>query len=343
MENSHKSERGGGWGLTVSIYGSAIALFIFFAAFVSSHSVYDADHDLVAIERFNPAVTQTLGWAVLAVAIGLLAISLISFARRIVRLPVIGLLIVFILCPFCLLVHIGNNLAPWTVHGRVTTEDGSQYVFCDSSFLQGQIMAIAEVGDAGIFTTSYRVLVVTNGDSPRSWASLIRPADSTDEYGQLYLCKNNFLVGVRYNNHCYLAYDLTNKIPIGAGDVEKLSPFICLSDDDQENDLDVECTMDRIQEHAEFLVTYQDVRNAESFLAGESVPGFPPLVMLQDGLQSDNVAVSSSAKKLLRCYDDALAKIQARVSESKEESDAETEQAEQGGLLRAFPEKDGVQ
>lgn len=316
----------GRWLLTAFVYGLAIVLFLFYAVSASSRSLYDTNSELVTIERFNPVLTSIVGWGALAVAIGLLVISFISFRRRFLRLPVIGLMIVLILYPYSVLNHFFNNLGPWTIHGRVTSEDGTEYVFCDSSFLQGQIMAIAEVGSTTLFKTTYRVLVDNNGDWPRSWASLVRPANSRDDYGQLYLCKNNMLVGVRYNNRCFLAYDLANQIPVGHGKIETLSPFICLNDGDQPNKPDIERTIARIQEYAEFCATSEDVRPAEFFLKGDSVPGCPPLAAIQDGLGSDNVAVSSVAKTLLECYDDALAKVRSKVSTPGIQPDSATEQ-----------------
>ena len=318
VEQSPAGQANGGWLLTAAVYGSAIGLFLFYAVFVSSRSVYDANSELVAIERFNPILTSIVGWGALAVAVGLLAISIISFRRRLLRLPALGLMIVFLLYPYSVLTHILNDLGPWTVHGCVTTADGTEYVFCDSSFLQGQIMAIAEVGDTTFYKTSYRVLVDNNGDWPRSWASLIRPAGSKDDYGQLYLCRNNFLVGVRYDNRCYLAYDLANRIPFGHGDIETLSPFVCLKDGDRLNESDLDRTIASIQEYTDACTASEDVRPAQSFLDGKSAPGCPPFAAIQDGLGSDNPAVSSAAQRLLSCYNDAFAKKRSRVSASDE-------------------------
>jgi len=326
MENPPNSKRTGRWLRTVLVYGLATVLFLLYANFVSSRSEYDTDP--VRIEIFNPALASSIGWGVVAVAFGLLILSFISFIRPLVRWPALGLLIGFALYPCAVLSHIANNLAPWTVHGQVILADGTKCVFLDSSFLQDQTMAIAEVAYTSLFTTSYHVLVDNNGDSPRSWASLIRPVDSLDEYGQLYLCNNNYLVGIRYDNRCYLAYDLENKVPYGHGQIESLSPFICLGKNDQVNETDVTRTIDRIQEYADFCATTEDVRHAQSFLDGDSVPGCPPLAAIRDAVETENLSIASAANKLLSCYDDALTRIRTRTVASQE---AARNAAEQSG------------
>ncbi len=186
-------------------------------------------------------------------------------------------------------------------------------------------MAIAEVTSVGPLKTPYRVLVDNNGDSPRSWASLIRPCVSSDEYGRLYVC-NNILVGVRYDNRCYLAYDLNNGQAFGHGIIENLSPFICLGDADKPNAIDIERTWDQIAEHVEFCVTTEDFCHARAFLNGDATPGCPPLAAVRAGIAEASPHISLAAKMLLACYDESLTKIRSRLSESKSRSDDATEQ-----------------
>lgn len=320
MNEPHKQKFVGGWVRTILGYGAVAALFLFYANFETSRSEYDADYELVKIERFNASVVSMIGWGSLVAAMSLLTVTFVSFKRGWLRWPALGFLLVFVIYPYAVISHTLQNLAPWTVHGQVETHDGSRYVFCDMSFLQGQAMAIAEITGVGPLKTSYRVLVDNNGDSPRSWASLVRPDASLDKYGQLYFC-NNFLVGVRYDNRCYLAYDLKNKHAFGYGKIEKLSPFICLDDADKPSAIDIERTCDQITKHVEFCVTTEDPSHAQAFLNGDTTPGCPPLAAIRAGLAQDSAHLSSAAKMLLACYHESFTKIRSRLSESKSRSD----------------------
>ena len=319
-----RKEHGRGWLRTVLAYGLAIGMLVLYSRLAMSRSEYDAEFNLVRIERVNPAVASGIGWLALAAAVVLLVLSLISLRRPVIRWPALGLLIAVILYPVSVAVHTFRNLAPWTVHGKVTGTDAAEYVFCDSSFLQGQMMAIAEVTDVGLLKSSYRVLVVNNGDSPRSWASVIRPANASDEYGQLYICRNRYLVGIRHDNSCYLAYDLRDRVAFGHGRIETLSPFVCLDGRDEPDGGDLERTCHRIRKHAEFCMRSDDRRCAQSFLDGASVPGCPPLADVRSGLDADSPGIRSAAAALLTCYDEALARVRSRVSSSEDVFDSAT-------------------
>ncbi|MHC4177484.1 MAG: hypothetical protein ACYSWU_08255 [Planctomycetota bacterium] len=165
MEHGTKSKPNGGWIRTMFAYGVTLLLFVFYANFETSHGQYDTDFNLVKIERINPAISSLIGWGALAVAVALLVLASVSFQRSWLRWPGIGLLIAFAVYPLSVLCHTVGNLAPWTIHGQVQAENGTKYVFCDSSFLQGQTMALAEVANVGMLKTSYRVLVDNNGSS----------------------------------------------------------------------------------------------------------------------------------------------------------------------------------
>ena len=312
MENSEaKLKRH--WLWSVLAYSAIIALFLLYGNLEISRSIYDDDFNLTSIERLNPLVRNLVGWSAFGACLLLLLISSVSFKTNWLRWPAIGLLIGFALYPYCVLQHTFKNLAPWTTHGQISADDGTTFVFCDSSFLQGQTMAIAEISSKNNLKTTYRVLVDNNGDSPRSWASVIRPDRSTDEYGQLYL-KDDFLIGVRYENKCYLAYDMANNKAYGHGDIELLSPFVCLSASDVPNKIDIQRTIDQIKEYAKFCETTDDIRYAQSFVNGEPVPGCPPTKELRSAVATKPEPVATVATLMLDCYDDTYAKLRTRVA-----------------------------
>lgn len=175
-----------------------------------------------------------------------------------------------------------TNLGPWTEHGRIQDAQGNVYVFCDSSFLQGQTMALTKQVSATDYTTTYKVLGTNNGDSPRSFLTIVRPSNSTETYGQLYLANDQWLLGVRYDNHCFLAYDLVNQKFYGHGDIEKLSPFLALDATQSWN------TADGVK-------IEQLVKNASSFNDGR-----PKKESLEQGLNHPNPKLRELAAEWLK-------------------------------------------
>lgn len=191
------------------------------------------------IARTKPLVADTMFYGVVVATGSLIVIAVwpkseASAGRRLLALilAVVGFLGGGMLSLF-------NNLGPWTAHGEIQDRQGNQYIFCDSSFLQGQTMCLTKLAGETAFTTYYKVLGTNNGDSPRSFLTIVRPSNSTDSYGQLYLTNEQWLLGIRSDNHCYLAYDLANQKFYGHGDIEKLSPFLALEATQQLNAADV--------------------------------------------------------------------------------------------------------
>lgn len=72
-------------------------------------------------------------------------------------------------------------------------------------------MAIGRVRERTWLVDRFDVLATTNGDFPRVYLHIVRPDGSQEGYGQLYLSKDNWLVGVRYENRMFLAYNLNSK------------------------------------------------------------------------------------------------------------------------------------
>ncbi len=235
------------------------------------------------ITILSPLVSNALLWGSIAAAACLLLLSTRSKKWPRIKFPIAALLIAIVAFPCAGITHAIFNIAPWTLHGRVTDSAGQSYVFCDSSFLQGQMMAIGRIETGNLLATQIKVFGFNNGDSPRSWASVIRPANSQDTYGQLYLTDRQMLVGVRYDNHCSLAYNLVSKEFFGHGDIEKSSPFICLDADDELHAADIETIRKRIREDR----------------PGRSMSGYPHRDALESAIKHSNPRVKAVAKSLL--------------------------------------------
>lgn len=297
---------------TVLAYLIAAAIFIGYGTLEISRNICDGDFNLVEIEILNPVTANIFAWSASSAFLLLLVLCCVSFKTKWFCWPEIGIAIGLVMYPCSIIWQAVSNLGPWITYGQVVVDDGKTFVFCDSCFLQGQHIAIAEVSERGMFETTYKVLVDTNGDSPRSWASIVRPEGSSDEYGQLYL-KNGYLLGVRYENRCYLAYKLENETAYGHGDIESISPFVCLCDGDIPSKKDVQRTCDEINKWVRFCESSDDVRSAESFLAGKFSPGCPDRNELDAEAESPEIA--SIANSFKDCYEAGKVKLKARLAE----------------------------
>lgn len=192
----------------------------------------------IHVFRAYDSVTSALLSVLLASPLIALLVGILCFRRWWWRL---GLMLVFlVLAPASCAVGALNNVAPWRSYGRVTTKEGVDYRFMDSSFMQGQQMAIVRVEGRDRFCDNFAVVVLTNGDAPEAYIPIVRPENPVNEYGQLYLTADGWLVGVRYDNDMYMAYDLSTGKGYDNPDVEELSPFLCIGSDTKLYSPDVE-------------------------------------------------------------------------------------------------------
>lgn len=303
---------------TLLFYGVCMLWFWFYGLLDYSRWYDDENFQPARIINTHGFVGVTVSWATFAIAAVLLVVTCISIRKQWVNYPTVGLILALLFYPFCVLKHAFTNIAPYNVHGQVMIAPGQQYVFLDSSFLQGQQMVIAQLEEVTRWQTTYRVLVRNNGDSPRSWASVIRPAMATNEYGQLYLRDDTFLLGVRHDNRAYLAYDLKKQIAYGHGDIELISPFIVLTQTSGMHADDVRRTCEMIRGWAKISMEKSDTRTAESFLAGEPFPGCPTAESLYEGLQSPLSGVRLAAAELLACLNEAKEEVAAHLAKVKD-------------------------
>lgn len=241
-------------------------------------------HEVGTITILKPWVKSTLSWMPVIAGGSLLLITiwpirLIESRHRLgaFLFAVIGFVVSCV-------AHLMTNLIPWTEHGSIRDIQGNEYVFCDRSFLQGQTMAITKVAGSTNYTATYKVLGTNNGDSPHSFLTIVRPSDSTESYGQLYLANNQWLLGIRYENNCYLAYDLVNQKFYGHGDIEKLSPFIALNTEGKLNSRDVSMITQLLQGTS----AYRD--------------GRPSKEGIEQGLQHPNPEVRLIAEEWLMSF-----------------------------------------
>lgn len=273
---------------TILLYVAVVALFATTALLPPDWYARSAsgEFEYESITILAPWIRTTLFRVSAAVALGLLVAGLMHRRWPTIRYPTIGLILAIVAFPIAAFYFWAGGWGQWTTYGRVTDDDGRTYVFCDSSFLQGQIMALTELKEESFFYSRYSVFGSTNGDSPRRWASVIRPQgpqgeEPVENYGQLYLTDNRQLVGLRYGNHCYLIHDLATDTFIGFDDILSTSPFVLLSATNELHAADVKETLTTMMKRE----------------PGRA--GYPHRATLEAGLTHANPRVVEEAKRLL--------------------------------------------
>jgi hypothetical protein len=209
--------------------------------------------------------------------------------RRYLMGAVCGGIFIFGL-PISICLNLFENESRWTLHDWADGPDGNRYCFLDTSFLQGQIMVLGRLESDSFMGKTFSSLGATNGDSPQSWASVIRPQGALDLYGQLYFTKNNVLLGIRFENRCYLAYDFSGKGFLGHGNIEGLSPFLLVEDGPGIHGSDI----DRIKDYIT-KVCAEDPDCTDR-------PGVPLRRVLVEELKHTRPEIREIAQDLLRLY-----------------------------------------
>lgn len=214
-------------------------------------------------------------------------------SERLLRYGVLALILA--VSPISCGSRMGANLAPWQTFDAIETA-GAVYRFMDSSFMQGQTMALAVDTHENIFFTRRNVIGITNGDSPRSYLLIVRrDADAHEGYGQLYPSPDNVIVGVRSQNKAYFAYDTTQDSFYGHGPVENLSPFILIDEHAALHDSDVRV----------ILSVMRDTAPPPGY---DNIMGVPRKDALENELCHPNAAVRTAAKKMIEEYNPRIEK-----------------------------------
>lgn len=273
-------------------YGLCLVIFLSLAFIPHNWVTKDpADSQLQSINIVNLFISRThLILSIFSFAL-LLLIGVVGLTFKKFPAPGMALLLAIVGFPVCYGKFIIDNLAPWTTEAEIKGPDNQKYYFMDSSFLQGQTLAIARLKQQTWLTQSMELLGTTNGDEPRSWASVIRPAGTPDgDYGQLYLSSDNTtLVAIRTQFKCYMSYDFqTNRFRGNSDketdDIKGISPFILMGSGTEMNPQDVKGVVDHINSHTK----------------NDNYNGYPRLKVLEAQLDHPNTKVRLMAKELIR-------------------------------------------
>jgi len=271
------------------VYGLSLVTFLSLAFIPLSWVTYD-HWQLQTITTVNPFLIRThliLAFSCFALLLlfGLLGLTMKKFPA-----PWVALLIAIVGFPASCGKYAIDNLAPWTTEAEIRSPDNRAYYFMDSSFLQGQTLAITRLKEQTWLTRQMEVLGTTNGDNPRSWASVIRPAGTPDpDYGQLYVSSDKTMViGIRTGFKCYMSYNFQSNHFRGnsekeTDDIKGISPFILIGRDTEMNPADVKGVVDLINSHT--------TNNNDN--------GYPRLNVLEADLNHPNIKVRSLAKEFI--------------------------------------------
>lgn len=228
-----------------TLYAAAVCMFLALAFLRQDWETPAAqptqDHAFETITVVQPALVTALYDSAAALALLLLACAVARWKWK--RIPLPGLAVALALAgfPAAFLISIVSHLAPWTTCSTLRAPDGHTYFFMDSSFLQGQTLALARLRGSTFFTRTMEDIGDTSGDSPRSFTPVIRPADAPDGlYGQLFLSPDGKIAGLRSEDFCYFAYDLKTRRFLGRGDVRRLSPFLLIGPETAMKQTDIE-------------------------------------------------------------------------------------------------------
>ncbi len=229
--------------ITAVAVGFAVVTWALIAFLPWSWVVYaapDAElrHQLVSVTVLRPEVCEAMNIAGLGCFITLVVLAISNAIRRDTNRAAVAVGVA-VLGPVAAVVSFVREPAPWRIYGEARAEDGTTYCFAESSFLQGQMLILARVRTETVFTRTLDPLTTTNGDIPRSYLRIVRPAGCTDGYGQVRLTESGWVLGLRSDNRCFFAYDRNTGQVHGNTAVEQLSPFLALTDTDELHEPDV--------------------------------------------------------------------------------------------------------
>jgi hypothetical protein len=209
-----------------------------------------------------------------------------------------AVLALFVVGPFSECARFASDPAPWQQYSALDHPNGARYAYIESSFLQGQLLAIARVESQRWYGAQYAGLETTNGDSPRSYASIVRPDPLAEpRYGQLHLGADGRVVAVRSRNHAYMVFDPNTDERWSHAKIYELSPFLLLDAQAKPVEHDVKLISYAIADVANRYVG--DSTWLPGALEQGTISGIPSAKLLESALQHPNPAVRPIAQQLL--------------------------------------------
>ena len=187
----------GAGGLVYSLFAGCVAIPKSFATYEPTENRYTD----IAVLRDEWQIA--LAWGVPTAILVLLAIGVLGARSRQTNLSLIAFVSTTVAFP-AVVISFLMEPAPWSVGPEITDDAGRHYAFGESSFLQGQSLALVRYRNENTWYRTYDVLVVTNGDNPSHYLKIVRPAGMPKEDGQVYFA-DGWIIAVRFGNRSYTA------------------------------------------------------------------------------------------------------------------------------------------
>lgn len=190
-------------------------------------------HELVSLTVLRDESKTTLIFGVPVAILSLVCVGVVAAKSRRPLLGCCAFAAIASAFPAVFFAFVSDP-APYQVGPATLADDGRTYHFAESSFLQGQTLVVVRFRDENVFYRNYDALVRTAGDSPQSYLKVVRPAEYQKVPGGLTR-NGDWIVYLRYKNHAFAAYDLRSGEGHGYGseEIESLSPFLILGEDDE--------------------------------------------------------------------------------------------------------------
>jgi hypothetical protein len=234
------------WPAFLICVGVVLTSFVPLIVYVMALSCQVESGDTLIIVK--PEIMSGLRLVCIVCPFIIIAVAIVLLLRRKsgVLWPLLIGLWGMVVWPVCFCVCSTIESMGWRVGSQVVDLNGREYRYIGVAFLQGQTLALGSITSQTDFTTTYKILGATNGDSPRRWAPIIRPADMKPPSGNLYLSYAGLIVCFRGPTQCYFTYDPKmgqfdghDSEDYAPGDVQRTSPFVLIGPDADMNGGDV--------------------------------------------------------------------------------------------------------
>ncbi len=223
--------RRGGWLAGVVVVCAAVAVWCLAFAYFFGGSVDSTGPggDLTSITVVSPGITTAVGYALPCSLLAMLVVGIVALVRRLRTLGGLALTgSVTLFCAWVVVTVLTVFDAPWGVVDQCKGADDKQYAYLYYGVLQAQRLVMARESSQDGWHTTYEVLGETNGDSPRSWTAVVRPAGCDGGEGRLLASPGGWLVGLRHDNQCYFAYEVNTGEYLAGENIAAISPLILI-------------------------------------------------------------------------------------------------------------------
>lgn len=182
-----------------------------------------------------------------------------------------------------------GSYVPWIVADEIDGPDGRRYALLDHSFLQGQTTVLAQRRSASFASRTFEVLVVGHTDSPREFASVVRPEGGP--LRNVYVSPDGVVVGL-WGTSAYVAAEVHGGSTWAGMTIGELSPFLLLGTDDRGRDADLAAIAADVASGCAFRMEHPDwpMDHAE---------GVPTEASLLDALGHANPWVRAAARRII--------------------------------------------